>query len=120
MYIFNKAQKKEEQLYQHIDRSNSAILFHYSILQVSVTFSPVGSTSLLDNRHSKTLCFGEVQKSPRIVKKKNNYMFPVWKKVYLYRQLLGLEEGTTTAHREHMVQRGACLSLLFLYPLRSP
>lgn len=47
-------------------------------------------------------------------------MFPIWKKVYLYRQLLGLEEGTTTAHREHMVQRGAYLSLLFLYPLRSP
>jgi len=33
-------------------------------------------------------------------------------------QLLGLEEGTAAAHREHMVRRGAYLSLLFLCHLR--
>ena len=33
-------------------------------------------------------------------------------------QLLGLEEGTATAHREHVVRRGAYLSLLFLRHLR--
>lgn len=33
-------------------------------------------------------------------------------------QLLGLEDDTATPHREHVVRRGAYLSLLFLRHLR--
>lgn len=121
VYIVNKVQKKEKQLYQHIKRSSSAILFHYSILQISMTFSPVGNTSLLlDNRHSQTICFAEVQKSSWIVK--NVITFLLSGKRYSYTnslELLGLEGDTATAHREHVVRRRAYLSHLFLCALRS-
>lgn len=121
VYIVDKAQKKEKQLYQYNKGSSSAILFHYSILQISMTFSPVGSTSLLlDNRHSQTICFVEVQKSPWIVK--NVITFFLSGKRYSYTgslQLLGLEGDTATAHREHVVRGRAYLSCLFLCPLRS-